>query len=317
MPAPDRELDPVLPGSAPWRVAISGSTGLIGTALVESLRRDGHEMRRLVRSRSRAASRDIYWDPAKGELDSSGLEGVDAVVHLAGENLFALWTAARKKRIRDSRVRGTRLLAETLAQLQRPPRVLVSASAVGYYGDSRGDEILDETSSPGTDFLARVTREWEEASEPAADAGIRVVNIRSAPVMSRRGGMLPLLLLPFRMGLGAKLGSGRQWLSWIALQDIVGAIRFILAAETLRGQVNTTSPNPVTNAEFTRALGRVLRRPALLTVPAFAMRLTMGEMAESTALASQRVLPRKLLEAGYRFRYPELEDALRAAIEER
>lgn len=317
MPESALEPDPPLPGDAPWRIAVSGATGLIGTALLASLQRDGHRVSRLVRSRSDAGGEDIFWSPARGELDAAHLEGMDAVVHLAGENIFGLWTEAKKRRIRDSRVLGAQLLAETITRLERPPRVFISGGGVGYYGAQRGDEILEETSGPGTDFLARVGQEWEAAPQAAARAGVRVATLRSGVVLSRRGGMLKVLLLPFQLGVGGKLGSGRQWLSWIALADMVRVIRFLLATETLRGPVNTASPNPVTNAEFTRAVGRALGRPTLLTVPAFAMRLVMGEMAENTALASQRVVPSRLLAAGFRFRYPEIEDALRAALAHR
>jgi uncharacterized protein (TIGR01777 family) len=307
--------DPALPGDTPWRVAITGSSGLIGSALVDSLKRDRHQVIRLVRSREQAGGGNVFWDPARGELDAAALEGMDAVVHLAGENIAGIWTEAKKRRIRDSRVEGGRLVAEAIARLERPPRVYVSSGGVNFYGDDRGDEILDETSATGTGFLAQVAREWEAAAEPAARAGVRVVNLRFGVVLSRRGGMLQVMLLPFKLGVGGKLGSGRQWLSWIALEDAVGVIRFGMATETLRGPVNAMDPNPVRNEEFTRTLGRVLGRPTLLPVPEFALRLAPGEMGENTVLASQRAVPKRLLDAGYRFRYPHLEDALRAALE--
>ncbi|CAN5784087.1 hypothetical protein BH23GEM3_BH23GEM3_06010 [soil metagenome] len=294
-------------------IAVSGSTGLIGSALVDSLRRDGHQIRRMVRSRPSPGSEHILWDPESGTLDPGALVGVDAVVHLAGENVGERWTAEKKARIRDSRVRGTRLLAEAIAALDEPPRVLVCASAVGIYGD-RGDEILDEDSRAGLDFLARVGQEWEAASEPAAECGARVVKLRFGVVLSPRGGALEKMLLPFRIGVGGKVGSGQQWMSWISLTDAVAAIRFALETATLEGPVNTVAPHPVTNAEFTGALGDVLGRPTVMTVPAFALRLAYGEMADATLLASQRARPRKLQEAGFRFQHPELRDALRAEL---
>lgn len=296
-----------------WMIAVSGSTGLIGSALVEALRRDGHRIRRMVRSRTSPGSEHIHWDPEAGMLDPGALADVDAVVHLAGENVGERWTAEKKARIRGSRVRGTRLLAEAIATLDKPPRVLVSASGVGIYGD-RGDERLEEDSRPGLDFLAQVGQEWEAASEPAAERGVRVVKLRFGVVLSPHGGAIEKMLLPFRMGVGGKVGSGRQWMSWISLTDVVAAIRFALFTPTLEGPVNAVAPHPVTNAEFTSALGDVLGRPTVMTVPAFALRLVYGEMADATLLASQRALPRKLQEAGFRFQHPELREALRAEL---
>ena len=292
------------------RVAVTGATGLIGRTLVGFLATGGHEVRRLVRSRSAMRPGDVYWNPAAGEIDASGLDGLDAVVHLAGETVSERWTAAHRRAIRESRVQGTGLLARTLAALSRPPKVLVSASAVGYYGDG-GDRELDESSPPGTDFLAGVAREWEAAAAPAAARGIRVVHPRSGVVLSAGGGALARLLPPFKLGAGGKIGSGKQWMSWIALDDVVGALHFLLFTDSLAGPVNVTSPNPVTNAEFGRTLGHVLHRPALATVPALALRLMYGEMADTMLLAGQRVLPRKLQAAGFTFRHPELEEALR------
>jgi uncharacterized protein (TIGR01777 family) len=298
---------------APRTVAVTGSTGLVGTALVRALAADGHRVVRLVRTRPAAAGGDVYWNPAKGEIDAAGLEGVDAVVHLAGESIAQLWTAERKRRIRESRVRGTRLLAEALAGLRGPPRVLVSGSATGFYG-SRGDERLEEGAGPGTGFLADVAREWEAAAQPARARGIRVVHPRLGIVLSREGGALPKMLPPFRLGLGGKVGSGKQWLPWISEADVVGVLRFLMDTETLGGPVNTVAPGEVTNAEFTRTLGRVLGRPTFFPVPAAALRLATGEMGEQTLLASQRAVPAVLLRAGYRFRHPELEGALRAVL---
>jgi len=318
------------PASAPHlRVAVTGATGLVGSALVPALRAAGHRVDRVSRRPPRPGTTDIQWDPAGGRLDSRALEGVDAVVHLAGESIAATrWTAAAKARIRDSRVGGTRLVAETLARLDRRPRVLVSASAVGYYGD-RGDEPLTEDSPPGPGFLADVARAWEAAADPARASGIRVVHPRLGLVLAGQGGALPRMALPFRLGLGGVIGSGRQYWSWIALDDVVRVIELALAAFTtndltpvilkkllggLTGAVNVAAPAPATNREFTRVLGRVLRRPTLLPLPAPAVRLLMGEMGEALLLGSTRVLPRQLEHAGFRFRHPDLEGALRAAL---
>lgn len=294
-------------------IAVTGSTGLIGSALIDSLRSDGHEVHRIVRSRPDTKSGEIGWDPVAGEMDAASLAGIDAVVHLAGENVGQRWTEEAKRKIRDSRVDGTHLLAETIASLATPPRVLVSASAVGVYGD-RGDEPLTEDSPPGNDFLAEVAREWEAATEPAANAGVRVVHTRFGVVLSSGGGALERMLPPFRLGAGGKLGSGKQWMSWIALPDVVAAIRFAVDTETLSGPVNVTAPNPVRNTEFTDTLGKVLGRPTLFTVPAFALRLAFGEMADAALLTSQRVIPERLAEAGFGFQFPELKETLRAVL---
>jgi uncharacterized protein len=300
---------------APMTVAISGSTGLIGSALVESLRSDGHRVRRLVRSQTGTRSQHVTWNPATGTLDPQALADVDAVVNLAGENIGERWSREKKRKIRDSRVKGTRLLASTLGRLSPPPRVMLSASGVGVYGD-RGDELLDEESPAGQgDFMAEVGREWEAATEPAEQAGVRVVKTRFGVVLSPKGGALPRMLTPFRFGVGGRIGSGKQWMSWIALPDLVSALRFAIRNTALEGAVNVTSPNPVTNADFAATLGEVLRRPALIPVPAPALRLVYGEMAEVTLLASQRMYPGRLLAAGFSFRYPELADALRAVLD--
>jgi uncharacterized protein (TIGR01777 family) len=291
-------------------VAISGATGLIGSALVARLRTRNVRVRRLVRTARPGAPDDIVWDPMRGILSPSALEGVDAVVHLAGEPLAHRWTATRKRAIRESRVRGTELVARTLAALERRPRVLLSGSAIGIYGD-RGDEPLDEESALGTDFLAGVAREWEAATAAAVDAGVRVTLLRTGIVLSPNGGALERLLLPFRLGVGGPIGSGRQWMSWIALDDHVRAMEHALTTTSLHGPVNLVSPNPVTNAEFASTLGRVLSRPALVPVPAFALELAYGEMARATILAGQRVLPKSMLRAGFEFAHPTLEQALR------
>ena len=293
------------------RVAVSGSTGLVGSEVVASLSAAGHEVVRLVRRAPAPGEKAVRWDPEKGEIDAAGLEGLDAVVHLAGENIASgRWNAARKAAIRDSRVNGTRLLCDALAGLARPPKTLVCASAIGYYGD-RGEELLTEESPPGTGFLAEVCREWEAASEPAARKGIRVVALRIGVVLSPKGGALSRMLPPFRAGLGGVIGSGRQYVSWVALDDLVGIVLHALQSGELRGPVNAVAPLPVTNRELTEALGKVLSRPTLLPVPAFALRLAVGEMADALLLASARVVPRRLEETGYRFRFPELPAALR------
>jgi len=290
-------------------VVISGATGLIGSALAARLRARNVRVRRLVRTAPQSSD-DIVWDPMRGVLSPGDLEGADAVVHLAGEPLAHRWTPARKRAIRESRVRGTELVARTIAALDRKPRVLLSGSAVGIYGD-RGDEPLDEESALGSGFLAAVAREWEAASMAAADAGVRVVLLRTGIVLSPKGGALERLLLPFRMGVGGPIGSGRQWMSWISLDDHVRAMEHALATTGLRGPVNLVSPNPVTNAEFAATLGRVLSRPALVPVPAFALELAYGEMARATILAGQRVMPKVLLRTEFHFAQPTLEQALR------
>ena len=294
-------------------IVITGSTGFIGSALVPLLSREGHSVTRLVRRQPTSGERQVRWGPDTGTIDADGLAGTDAVVHLAGEGIpDRRWTAKQKAKIRDSRVNGTRLLSETLARLDPPPKVLACASAVGYYGD-RGDETLREESAPGSDFLAQITRQWEAATEPAAQAGIRVVNLRFGNVLGPNGGLLARVLLPFKLGIGGRLGSGKQYVSWISLEDIVRAIHHILATETLEGPVNVAAPVPVTNAELTKTLGRVLSRPTPFPVPAFALRLIFGELADAV-LASARMEPAKLVATGFEFHHPELEGALRAEL---
>jgi uncharacterized protein (TIGR01777 family) len=295
------------------RVLVSGSSGFIGRAVVRFLNDAGHEVVRLVRSPAPTAGR-VSWDPVADRIDTAGMAGVEGVVHLAGEPLAdTRWTPEKKVRIRESRVRGTRLLAEALAKLAPPPAVLVSASAIGYYGN-RGDEVLTEASAGGRDFLAAVCRDWEAAAQPAAIAGIRVVNPRIGQVLGKAGGMLARMLPIYRLGAGGPLGSGRQWMSWIALDDLLGAVRLMLTNDGISGPVNLVSPHPTRNAEFARSLGRVLGRPAVLPAPAFALRLAFGELADDALLASQRVLPARLEAAGFAFRYPQLEAALRHAL---
>jgi uncharacterized protein (TIGR01777 family) len=292
-------------------VAITGATGFIGAQLAAFLGTGGHRIIRIGRGAVRPGVVDLSWDPATGRLDAQALEGVDAVIHLAGAPIAERWSPAHKRAIRDSRVEGTALLAHALASLRRPPRVILSGSAIGVYG-SRGDELLDEGSAFGTGFLADVGRAWEAATAPAERAGIRVVHLRTGIVMGAAGGALAKQLPLFRVGMGGTLGSGRQWLSPIALDDTIGAIHHCLMRDDVRGPVNLVSPEPVTNAEFTRVLARVLGRPALVAAPAFALRLALGaEMADETVLASQRVRPGALLASGFRFRLPGLEAMLR------
>jgi uncharacterized protein len=293
-------------------VAVTGASGLLGSALLPALRAAGWTPRAVVRRA--AGPGEVRWDPAAGKIDLPALEGVDAAVHLAGESIAAgRWTAEAKRRIRDSRILGTRLLAESLVRLQRRPRVLISASAIGIYGD-RGDASLDETSELGTDFLARVGQEWEAAARPAAEAGIRVVHLRFGIVLAREGGALGQMLTPFKLGVGGPLGSGRQWMSWIAIDDAVGAILEAITNEAARGPINAVAPEPVRNAEFAARLGEALHRPALLPAPAFALRALFGEMADGALLASQRVVPARLATLGYRFKYPSLPQALEAIL---
>jgi len=298
------------PPTAQPFVAVTGATGFIGSALVARLRAAGMRVRRVTRGGRGRETDDIVWDPLRGALSPRDLDGAEAVVNLAGAPIAQRWTPARKRAIRESRVRGTELLVRTLAALERPPRVLVSGSAVCYYGD-RGDEPLDEASAPGTDFLAEVAREWEASAGPAREAGVRVVLLRTGIVLGAHGGALDRLLAPFRLGLGGRIGSGRQWTSWIALDDELGAIEHALATDGLHGPANLVSPNPVTNAELAATLGHVLGRPAALPAPAFAVELAFGEMARTTILAGQRAYPGALLRTGFHFRHPTLEQALR------
>ncbi len=309
----DLSLHQKYSGGQPMKIAVTGSTGLVGSALVPFLTSGGHQVVRLVRS-STASDDAVAWDPSLSQIDARRLEGVDAVVHLAGENIAVRrWNTAQKARIRDSRVQGTKLLCETLARLKYPPRVLVTASAIGFYGD-RGDEELSEASPSGTGYLAEVCREWEAATEFSVGAGIRVVHLRFGVILSPRGGALATMLTPFRLGLGGRLGNGRQWMSWIALDDAVGSIYHALCSHHVRGPANAVAPNPVTNLEFTKTLGKVLGRPTILPMPGFMARAAFGEMADALLLASTKVLPRTLLDSDYSFLHPNLEGALRDVL---
>jgi len=290
-------------------IAVTGASGLVGSELVPLLTTGGHDVTALVRGE--ASEGEVSWDPQADSFDASSLDGVDAVVHLAGENIAGRrWTDAMKQRIRDSRVDGTRVLCEGLARMKSPPKVLVAASAIGFYGN-RGDGLLDESSQPGEGFLSEVCEEWEAATQPAKDAGIRVVNLRIGVVLSPKGGALAKMLTPFKLGAGGIVGNGRQFWSWISIDDVAGAIHHALMTDSLSGPVNAVAPNASTNREFTKTLGRVLSRPTILPMPGFAAKLALGEMAKDLLLSSTRVEPKKLLESGYNFRQPTLEQSLR------
>jgi len=296
-------------------VAVTGSHGFVASALVPALRRAGYRVVRLVRGQPKSAD-ELGWDPEAGTIDAAGLEGIGGVVHLAGAGIGdKRWTDARKRLILESRTNGTTLLARTLAELARPPSVLVSASAIGYYGD-RGDEPLDEQSAPGNDFVAGVCVQWEAATAPAADTGIRVARTRSGIILGCEGGVFPRMLLPFRLGLGGRMGSGRQYMSWISIDDEVGAILHALTQERVAGPVNLTGPRPVRNAEFTKTLGRVLHRPTAILTPLLPLRARYGsELVQHLLVEGQRVLPKQLEHTGYVFAHPTLEEALRAVVD--
>jgi uncharacterized protein len=288
------------------KILVSGASGLIGSHLVPVLRSQGHQVFSLVRRPTRNQE-ELQWSP---DLQFKAGE-FDAVIHLAGETIMGRWTDKKKCAIMESRTVGTRKLATAVAA--KSAKIFITASAVGYYG-SHGDEILTENSPSGNDFLAQVAREWEAATESARQAGVRVVNLRIGVVLTPDGGALKQMLMPFRMGVGGRLGSGKQWMSWIALEDVIGAISFALETESLTGPVNLVAPNPVTNAEFTRALGRVLHRPAICAVPATVIKIALGEMGETLLLSGQRVVPKKLQESGYKFLQPEIGEALRSML---
>lgn len=291
-------------------ILVSGGSGFIGTAVVASLKADGHRVRTLTRHRDHAGSDTPYWDPSAGELDRAVLTDTDAVINLSGATIATRWTAEKKKDIRESRVRSTALLAETMAALPTRPGVFVSTSAVGIYGD-RGDELVTEAATPASDFLAEVCVAWEEAAIPAARAGIRVVHPRMGLVLAPGGGVLKQVLTPFRAGIGGPLGNGKQWWSWIVLHDVVGVIRHALATEALRGPVNVVAPGAVPNAEFAKTLGAVIGRPSGMPVPAMALKLLFGEAADGAILTGVHAVPAALERTGFQFAHPELEPALR------
>ena len=297
------------------KTLISGSHGLVGTALIKALKADGHEIFRLVRHYPDAPDQ-IEWSPERYSIALSMIEGFDAVIHLAGESIAeGRWSDEKKKRIRESRVRGTKLLGDALSNMTQPPKTFISASAIGYYGD-RGEEILTEESAPGKDFLSDVCVEWEEATASAKEKGIRTVNCRFGIILDQEGGALAKMLTPFRLGLGGRIGDGKQWMSWIALDDVVAALMFVLTSEAMRGPVNFVAPHPVRNAEFTKALGHALSRPTLFPIPEFGVRFAFGEMADALLLTSQKVEPERLRAAGYQFQYSNIDDALRQALKD-
>jgi uncharacterized protein len=291
------------------RIAVTGATGLIGSEIRRRLEQAGHQTIQLTRRPPTSTVTQAQWSVDEGLVNPSRLEGIHGVIHLAGESIVGRWTEDKKRRIRDSRVDGTRKLCEDLARLRSKPAVLLCASGINYYGD-RGDEVLDEYTQPGRGFLSDVCQQWEAATSPAAQAGIRVVNVRTGVVMSQKGGALQKMLLPFRTGVGGRIGNGQQYWSWISLDDVVGAYLKALSNDSISGPLNATSPNPVTNAEFTRVLGEVLHRPTILPLPGFAARIVLGEMADELLLASARVQPRVLETNGYTFAYPDLRACL-------
>ncbi len=296
------------------KILFSGSHGLVGSALIKSLEPEAHQIVRLVRHASNSET-EVEWSPDRYSIALARLNDFDAVVHLAGESIASgRWDEEKKRKIRESRVKGTRLLSDALANLVRPPKVLISASATGYYGN-RGDEQLNEQSAPGDDFLSEVCVEWEKATELAKEKGIRVVNTRFGIILDKEGGALEKMLPPFRMGIGGRIGSGKQWMSWIALDDVVNAIKFALTNDGLSGPVNFVAPTPVTNAEFTKALGHVLSRPTFFPIPEFGVRLAFGEMADALLLSSQRVLPSRLQETGFQFQHSQLLGALQRILQ--
>ena len=293
------------------RVLVSGSTGLLGSALVRALEARGDAVLRLVRSVKDKPEREVLWNIEKQSIEKDKLEGLDAVIHLAGESIAApRWTKEKKRAIRDSRIQGTRLLTDALMGLQNPPRHYLCASAIGYYG-SRGDTVLTEDAPPGDGFLATVCRAWEEAAKPAADHGIRVVNLRFGVVLSGDGGALATMVKPFKLGVGGPIGNGKQYMAWIAREDLIGIVLHVLDRETIAGPVNVVAPEPITNKDFTKTMGKVLHRPTAIPTPAFAIRLALGEMADEMLLASARVVPEKLKGTDYVYTFPELEAALR------
>jgi uncharacterized protein (TIGR01777 family) len=295
------------------KILLAGSHGLVGTALIEALKADGHELSQLVRYTPHSES-EIEWSPDRFSISIGRLEGFDAVINLAGESIAeGRWTDEKKQRIRESRVKGSTLLSNVLSGLAKPPATFICASAIGYYGN-RGDELLIEDSEPGNDFLANVCVDWEEATRKASESGIRVVNTRFGVILDPKGGALAKMLPPFRMGVGGRIGDGKQWMSWISLEDVVAGLKFVLTNDALRGPVNFVAPNPVTNAEFTKTLGKTLSRPTIFPIPAFGVRLMFGEMGEALLLGGQRVEPAKLTQAGFSFTSATIDEALRRLL---
>jgi uncharacterized protein len=296
------------------KILISGSSGFIGTHLVRVLRQEGHAVGRLVRPEGERSTGDVSWDPLAATIDTASLEGTDAFVHLSGANIGdGRWTRARKAILRGSRVDSTRVLVDALARLRQKPKVFVCASATGYYGD-RGEEILTESSACGADFLSRLARDWEAEAVRAEQCGIRTVRLRFGVILSAEDGALARMLLPFKWGIGGRFGTGRQWMSWIMLEDVIDIARRVIENETFTGPVNVVTPNPVRNSEFTHTLAKALHRPAIFPAPALALRLALGEMAEPLLLSSQRVHPEQLLEMNYAFRFSDLAAALSSAL---
>lgn len=297
------------------RILIGGSTGLVGERLIKALKEKGHDVGRLVRGDRQTEEAQVKWIPSAGQLATRELEGYEAVVNLAGENIFGLWTESKKRAIRESRVQSTKLLAETMAQMENKPRVFVCASAMGYYGGDNGAEPLTEDSPSGDDFLAHVCVDWEKACDPAREAGIRVANMRFAIVLSKDGGALKSMLPPFKLGLGGPIGDGTQYFPWVHIDDAVGAIIYALEHDDVAGPVNVSAPVAPLNKDFVKTLGRVLNRPAVLRVPAFALKLAPGDMADQMFLASYNLIPTRLTQNGYAYKHPELEEALRAEVQ--
>jgi hypothetical protein len=303
--------------STPMKIAIGGSTGLVGSALIPFLTTGGHEVVRLMRGGKQPAdgTSAVEWNPAEGTIDSTGLDGCDAVVHLGGHNIAGgRWSTSMKNRLRESRVNSTELLSKTMASLANPPKVFVCASAIGFYGGDRGDELLNEDSQPGSKFISQLCQDWENAVAPAREAGIRVINLRIGVVLSPQGGALQKMLLPFKLGGGGVVGNGKQWWSWVSIEDLPRIMLHCLTTESLSGPVNAVAPGAVNNRDFTKTLGRVLRRPTIVPMPAFAVRLGFGEMGEELLLGSTRVQPDRLTQSGYEFAFPELEGALRSVL---
>jgi len=292
------------------KIIMSGARGFVGSALTLSLAAEGHLISELTRQRTDNVIPQIVWDPLSGSLEKDSLAGHDIVIHLAGESLLGRWNKAKKKAIYDSRIIGTALLSQTLAALPNPPKMLICASASGYYGN-RDDETVTEESASGEGFLAQVCRDWEAATEAASLAGIRVVNLRFGIILSPMGGALAKMLPAFQSGLGGHIGNGRQYISWITLEEVVEIVKFVIANTAVQGAVNVSTPHPVSNKVFTKILGKVLSKATLAIIPAFAIRLVLGEAANETLLTSIRMQPKKLLDAGYEFRHPDLEAALR------